>query len=528
MNKAPKKWTIIFLVSAKSNLFNEMIAAINEIYSTGSNEHINYIIIYDGLEAGVFKPAYTKPSIYYADCNAHFSEAKPQKIYPAGDLTDEKDLSVIIDDIKKEFPAEHYGFVYKGHGGRGDVGIENGITIEEIVPIPADVDINDDNAIDEYLKSQNKTGYDGSFVLQKRSSVVNDSVLLIYKSENTRSLTHVNITNVLRNNFDGARELGFVFMDCCWAMQIENLYEYKYITKYYVASADEMPALGLGKGYSTFCRKLNERPQAKYDEIADLLISLYYANMYDDYDQQGAPVIFSKMGVSLTCADATDLKYFTENFIDFCEILKDNMDDLHLILAEARDKCHDFTYEPEEEFGVYNIDLMWFLENLLYFNRKADLPNEKLEISINGLMRICMLYLRKSFMGSNYQDPYPGNRKRVCRGITITFPIKEGGLTDNNNQIGPERRGDIKFYTKTGWPAVLQTYFETIEKYKNSIAGMNQHLKMQVAEASGRSDFKNISAGTLTVQNYRELIEGLQGINPDYRWGRKKFIKYKH
>jgi hypothetical protein len=526
MSKAPKKWTIIFLVSAKSNLYNEMIAAINEIYKTGSNEHINYIIIYDGLEAGEFKPAYTKPCFFYANNNTSFTKAKPEKIYAESDLFEEKDLSIIIHDIKAKFPAEHYGFVYKGHGGRGNVDINNGITIEEIVPIPKHVDINNDEEIDKYLKSINKTDHNGLFVLEKRSSVKNDSVLLIYKSEITRSLTHVNIANVLRKNFDGARELGFVFMDCCWAMQIENLYEYKYITKYYVASADEMPALGLGKGYSTFCRKLNERPQAKYDEIADLLISLYYANMYDDYDQEGAPVSFSKMGVSLTCADATDLKYFREQFDNFCDILNTNMDDLHLVFAEARDKCYDFTYEPEEEFGVYNIDLMWFLENLLYFNRKTDVPNEQLEISINGLMRICMLYLRKSFMGSNYQDPYPGNRKRVCRGITITFPIKEGGLTDNNNQIGPKRRGDIKFYKETGWPAVLETYFETVKKYTNSIAAMNEHLKIQVVESFKERGFKNISAGTLTVQKYHELIEGLQSINLDYRWGKKKFIKY--
>ena len=526
MSNTPKKWTIIFLVSAKSNLYNEMIAAINEICSVGSNKHINYIIIYDGLEAGVFKKEFTKPCVFYASHKVDFSKAQPEKVYPECDLTEERDLSIIVEDIKNKFPAEHYGFVYKGHGGRGNVDINNGITIEEIVPIPKKVDIHDDSKIEQYLESINKSSHSDFFVLEKRSSVVNDSVLLIYKSKDPRMLTHVNITNVLRKNFDGPRELGFVFMDCCWAMQVENLYEYKYITKYYVASADEMPALGLGKGYSNFCRKLNERPQAKYDEIADLLISLYYANMYDDYDQEGAPVSFSKMGVSLTCADATDLKYFTDKFFDFCEILKNNMDDIHLIFVVSIDKCHDFTYEPEEQFGVYNIDLMWFLENLLYFNRMSDMPHEQLEISINGLMRICMLYLRKSFMGSNYQDPYPGNRKRVCRGITITFPIKKGGLTDNYNQIGPERRAEIKFYKKTGWPMVLEKYFETVEKYKNSVTGMNEHLKNQVAAGFKRRDFKNITAGTLTVQNYRELIEDLQTIHPDYRWGRKKFIRY--
>ena len=130
MSNTPKKWTIIFLVSAKSNLYNEMIAAINEICSVGSNKHINYIIIYDGLEAGVFKKEFTKPCVFYASHKVDFSKAQPEKVYPECDLTEERDLSIIVEDIKNKFPAEHYGFVYKGHGGRGNVDINNGITIE--------------------------------------------------------------------------------------------------------------------------------------------------------------------------------------------------------------------------------------------------------------------------------------------------------------------------------------------------------------------------------------------------------------
>jgi hypothetical protein len=202
------------------------------------------------------------------------------------------------------------------------------------------------------------------------------------------------------------------------------------------------------------------------------------------------------------------------------------MDDLHLIFAEARDKCFDFTYEEETEFGVYNIDLMWFLENLFYFNRMVNFRNIELEASISELMRIFMLYLRKSFMGSNYKDPYPGNRKRVCRGMTITFPIKKEGLTDKVNQISPARRGEIKFYNKTGWPGVLETYFKTIEKYTGSIAGMKENLKIQVTEGLKKRGFKNISADTVTVQNYRELLKDLQNISLDLKWG--KFKEYDH
>jgi len=525
MNNAPKKWTIIFLVSAKSNLYNEMIAAINEIWGVGSNEHINYIIIYDGLKAGSLNAQLSEPSIYYADSNVSFSVSQPWKTYPQSDLTDEKHLSAIIKGIKTDFPAEHYGFVYKGHGGRGDVDINNGITIEDIIPIPADINIDDDGAVDRYLKLIGKKEPAGFFDLQSMSTAENHSIVLIYKSKNTRTLSHVNITNVLRKNFAGAKELGFVFMDCCWAMQIENLYEYKRLTKYYVASADEMPALGLGKGYSNFCHKLNDRPQVKYDEIADLLISIYYANMYDDYDQVDGPVNFRKMGVSLTCADATDLKYFIEEFDNFCRILNENMDVMHIIFAEAREKCHDFTYEPEKEFEVYNIDLMWFLENLFFFNRKFNLNNKELEASISELMRIFMLYLRKSFMGSNYQDPYPGSRKRICRGITITFPIKKEGLASDNNQIGPKRRKKIRFYKETGWPAVLENYFETVEKYKASVTGMKMPVKIQVAASFKFHGFKKKSVDTITVERYRERMEDLQSIYLDFRKGRR-FINY--
>ena len=40
-------------------------------------------------------------------------------------------------------------------------------------------------------------------------------------------------------------------MDCCWAQQIENANKFVGLTGYYVASADEMPALGLG--YTLLC-----------------------------------------------------------------------------------------------------------------------------------------------------------------------------------------------------------------------------------------------------------------------------------
>ncbi len=515
-----KEWTIIFLVSAKSNLYYEMIEAINEIYSVGSSNEVNFIIIYDGLEAGKFKSEFAKPSVYYADNEVPFLIAQPIKIYKTADLTNVTHVKKILGDIKVVFPAKKYGFVYKGHGGRGDVDVNDGNTIEEIVPLPKYIiRSNDNEAIDNYLKKKNKPENNGLFFLQKRSeNIFNDSVLVIYKSENTRTLTHANINTFLSALFSGKKELAFVFMDCCWAMQIENAYEYKNTTKYYIASADEMPALGLGKGYSTFCKKICDRTQLKYEEIADLLISIYYTHMYDDYDQPGAPPSFKKMGVSLTTLDTTDLHYFTEEFTNFCNLCKNNMDDLHLIFAEARDKCYDFTYNPETVFSAYNIDMVWFLENLLYYNR-IDTKNEELEASVTSLIRITMLYLRKSFMGANYKDPYPGNRKRVCRGITITFPKKKEGLTDSYNPISLPRRSKVAFYKKTGWPKVLETYFDTVAKYETSIDGMKATLKKKIATAMKKRGFKNIQ-DDITTQNYRDFTAGLQDTNLETKWGR--------
>ena len=510
MTTTKKEWTIIFLVSAKSNLYYEMIEAINEIYSVGSTDEINYIIIFDGLEAGKFQPRFAKPSVYYADSGLPFLIAQPIKIYDDFDLTNEDHLSKIISEIKEQFPAHKYGFVYKGHGGRGDVDLKNGETIEVIIKIPQHIiDTGDENKIDDYVAKKSKTENRGLFVLQKRSETgSNNSVLVIYSNKNTRSLTHANINTVLSRNFDGKKELAFVFMDCCWAMQIENAYAYKNSAKYYIASADEMPALGLGKGYGTFCKKLNERPQIKYDEIADLLVSIYYTFMYNDYDQPDSPKIFNKMGVSLTSLDTSDLFYFTKAFLNFCKLLKDNMDEVHLLIAKARDNCFDFTYVTETEFSVYNIDLVWFLENLLTFSR-ADKKNEQLVAAILEVIRITMLYLRKSFMGANYQDPYPGERKRVCRGITITFPKRKEGLTDSYNQISPEKRGRVKFYHDTGWPGVLECYFATIEKYKKSTDEMSVDLKKKVAILLEKPAItKDIHE--VTTEDYTNLIKKLQ------------------
>ncbi|MBN8699053.1 MAG: hypothetical protein J0L54_05530 [Chitinophagales bacterium] len=520
-----KEWTIIFLISAKSNLYYEMIQAINEIYSAGSSDTVNFVIIYDGLEAGKFKEAFAKPSLYYADSEVPFLIAQPVNIYDSADLTDPDDLEKIIDEIKEAYPAKKYGFVYKGHGGRGDVDITNGNTIEEVVLLPKYVvNSNDNEAIDNYLKKRKKPEYNGLFVLQKRSEkVFNNSVLVIYKNNNSRTLTHAGINRFLKKQFDGKKQLAFVFMDCCWAMQIENAYEYKNTTKFYIASADEMPALGLGKGYSTFCRKLTERTQLKYDEIGDLLISIYYTNMYDDYDQEDAPADFKKMGVSLTSLDTSDLHYFTEEFRRFCRILKDNMDELHLVIAEARDKCYDFTYNDESAYGVYNIDLVWFLENLLFFNHTYT-KNYELEASVTSLIRIIMLYLRKSFMGANYKDPYPGKRKRVCRGITITFPKRKEGLSDEASHISDARRNSVAFYKTTHWPALLELYFDTIDRYKNSVDSMNPVLKKQVKKNLRRKGFKDIT-GDINTQHYISLTTQLQDSSENEpRWGRFRKI----
>ena len=53
--KLLKNGQLIFLLSAKNNLFNEQLKVIKEIYSVGSNKDVDFVILFDAIEGDKFQ-----------------------------------------------------------------------------------------------------------------------------------------------------------------------------------------------------------------------------------------------------------------------------------------------------------------------------------------------------------------------------------------------------------------------------------------------------------------------------------------
>lgn len=90
----PKKWTLIFLLSAKNNLFHEQLSVINELYSIGSSADIDFVILFDAIEGDKFSEGFAAPSIYHVTKGSTFiSDACFHQLKPSDrGLTDRKNL----------------------------------------------------------------------------------------------------------------------------------------------------------------------------------------------------------------------------------------------------------------------------------------------------------------------------------------------------------------------------------------------------------------------------------------------------
>jgi hypothetical protein len=98
---------------------------------------------------------------------------------------------------------------------------------------------------------------------------------------------------------------------------------------------------------------------------------------------------------------------------------------------------------------MFNIDLIWLLENLLYYNVDMALDNKIFEV-INALQNNVIV----GTMGNNYVKRSPGGKAIGGNGIAICFPAKkehaaESILKDNK----------ISFFKTTGWKELLTLYY---------------------------------------------------------------------
>jgi len=468
--KEKKKWTIIMQISAENNLFDSMLNVMQELYnvkSTDSSEdefkEINFIVVFDGLRAEKFSSNFASPSIYEVKPNSSFLLDFPnQKINGTPikeDLSNTITLTAVYDFIHRNFPAEQYGFICKSHGGPGTGDISSGQFYEKIFKVPAEV-ANDEEKIKEII-SKNTKGwtFEGAYQIKGyiRCNDNDQYVMVILSRNNDKALTYRKFAEVLHDVFKKEKN-AFLFLDCCWGMQIESAYTFMKNCEYFVASADEMPAAGIG--YTDLLAKIVSRPEIIGREIANIILSVYFTNKYDDYD--GETEEFRHMGVSLTNLKTDALEEFVNKFNPFCEYLAKEMDHLGLLILKARACCRDYTYVVPEEYAVFNIDIIWFFENLLYFNEKLCINDDHLKEMLLDLIYILTIKLRYGYLGNNYDDAILGTEALGGKGITITFP-ETRDLYETSMYAGKESVRPL-FVNDTGWNDTLLAFYAYIKE----------------------------------------------------------------
>jgi hypothetical protein len=463
----PYKWTIMFLVNAENNLFNESIKAIEEIYAAATSSDIKFLIIFDGFKGNKFSKPFGLPSIYEANKENGFFIDHPVINTKDDNLTNKAVLKRLLKFIKEKYPADNYGFFYKGHGGAAEGDIGSGRFFEKLFKIEPNWS---DEKVDEVLaKKIPGWAYEGNYRGFARTSANQSLAMAIYSRKNGTSLSYAKLADCLCEVF-GEKGLSFVCLDCCWGQQIENAVAFSAAAHNFIASADETPALGVG--YLELCSKIITRPQISPEEIANLIIAIFYFKNYADYD---SPVPeFRQMGVSFTNVktsaifDNKTAGKFITTFKKLCTLLEKNIQTYAPCIMAARKLCTDYTYAKTETmkardiiYPVFNIDLPWFLENLRYFLPEKETVPKQL---ISELLFEIQKNIIAGYLGNNYKETIPGTEAALGgNGITITFPIVQ-----EHADISILKNKENKFYKATGWASLLQKYYETTDKLRQA------------------------------------------------------------
>ncbi len=207
----------------------------------------------------------------------------------------------------------------------------------------------------------------------------------------------------------------------------------------------------LGLGYMELAKYLNKRPSILPYELASMFVAVNYIKNYADYDSEVPE--FREMGVSLTAVDTTRLETLLGLFNTICDRMTERMDRHSVHISKALDCCRDYTYQMERSmYAVYNLDLIWFLENFMHFN-ETDHP---LNDMILKFIRYHLLYYIRGFMGNNYKRVDPGNPELGGRGVSIAFPRNSDEL-DSSIYSGVKTADFVK---DSHWKKMLVAYYK--------------------------------------------------------------------
>jgi hypothetical protein len=494
-----KTWTIVLYINCENDLFTHAISIYNELAVYGSTTEINFLVLTDFFSftiddtaadwphAYLGKQKYWGPSVYYVKKGQPFHEAISVLGLSAttDDLTDDTDLVKLLRKVVLAYPAEHYGFIFKGHGGpSSDVYFGKAkayvtrVLPQEVLatPVPSiHQTMLYDRIAPQFDSNESQWTRNNIIVLTSQNKVPEIVMASCLKIGADKFEFH-KLAKSVQKGF--GKPAGFVALDCCWGLSMENLDVFNAsICQYFMASSDQSPAAGFG--YDYFLQSFyNGRTCQRPEELSKMLVATFYQKRYDDYYNYKDPSdrTFFDYGIAAGMADTR----YTEATKTILTALNKHLllakDDTHetavlSLIINARNKCGDFTYMPEATtnyFGMYNIDLIWFLENIAYG------AAERVDTSANTayyskLERLCYqliiqikIYLLQGFISNNYKiaNPLLATEQRDSRGITLSFPKTKTAFEDS---ILSSKSEFYDLGIETSWNELLLWYYNSLE-----------------------------------------------------------------
>jgi hypothetical protein len=196
------------------------------------------------------------------------------------------------------------------------------------------------------------------------------------------------------------------------------------------------------------------------------------------------------MGVSFTCAD-------TEKIPKVLELLKDLFEQIdtkkiYARLINCAKYCRDHTYHMPDEYAAFNVDIVWFLENIIYKSPSAKYPDSGINLLCLELIKEIKLLLLAGFLGTNYPDVEYGKHALGGRGLTFPFPkLHKYCLKSIIESI------EYKIFEDIGWKKLLTNYYEHLK----SLSEHELAELIKIIEANGNevgvhgNRFKNLKFG---------------------------------
>jgi hypothetical protein len=359
------KWTIVIQMNPATDLLNRSEHLFSELRTLPFTKDVNLLVVLSNLNllgSNIIDAiAYGKPLLY--ELNSDISIFSPNHTLSLENVTEEKELKELFDYIKTNFVSDQYAYIVNDHGSGNGFAVTNGSYIYKTIIYHGALE--DEEEIFNYCTSAYKIrGYELSWQYKVYNNK-NYRMLIYKKRGETKPLTVSTFASATKKS--KIKKWDVFGMDCCWAQMLENSYNMKDSAFYNVACEDQGPIAGFGMGLNL--KEAIKNPNIKANEFAKLLCSNFYAKNYNDYNSDKDN--YNHMGVCISALENNHTVAIIEYLNELVDFLEDKIEEPKEILKIvcARICCEDFMYDTntDKDYFVNTIDVIHFLENLLYF-----------------------------------------------------------------------------------------------------------------------------------------------------------------